>query len=66
MEKPLRIIMRSWREQKAMLKMRFPFLSDEDFWFENNDKESMLKKLEVKLNVSRPELESLFAELQRY
>jgi hypothetical protein len=66
MEKPLRIIMRSWREQKAMLKMRFPFLNDEDFGYENNDKESMLKRLENKLNVSRPELESLFAELQRY
>lgn len=46
--------------------MRFPFLRDEDFFYEPGDRESMLKRLEAKLNKSRLELESLFAELQRY
>ena len=59
-------IVRSWREQKAMLKMRFPVLRDEDFVYEEGDKESMLAKLETKLNKTRVELESLFAELQLY
>jgi hypothetical protein len=59
-------IVRSWREQKVMLKRRFPFLSDEDFSFEKDDREMMLVKLEAKLNKSRIELESLFAELQLY
>jgi len=59
-------ILRSWREQKVMLRMRFPFLRDEDFFYEPGDRESMLKRLEAKLNKSRLELESLFAELQRY
>jgi len=59
-------IVRSWREQKVMLKRRFPVLCDEDFAFEKDGRETMLAKLEAKLNKSRIELESLFAELQLY
>jgi hypothetical protein len=59
-------IVRSWREQKVMLKRRFPILCDEDFIFEKDGRENMLARLEAKLNKSRIELESLFAELQLY
>ena len=59
-------IVRSWREQKVMLKRRFPILSDEDFAFEKDERETMLAKLEAKLNKTRDELDSLFAELQLY
>lgn len=59
-------IVRSWREQKIMLKQRFPILNDEDFVYEEGSKESMLKRLQAKLNKSAAELESLFAELQLY
>jgi hypothetical protein len=59
-------ILRSWREQKIMLKRRFPVLSDEDFHFELGNRENMLIRFEKKLNKSRLELESLFAELQKY
>jgi hypothetical protein len=59
-------IVRSWREQKIMLKRRFPVLSDEDFLFEQGNRENMLIRLEMKLNKSRLELELLFAELQTY
>jgi hypothetical protein len=59
-------IVRSWREQKAMLKRRFPILCDEDFSFEKDGRENMFKRLESKLNKTRTELESLFAELQNY
>ena len=59
-------IVRSWREQKAMLKRIFPILSEEDFNYENGERESMLVKLEAKLKKSRIELDSLFAELQRF
>jgi hypothetical protein len=58
-------ILRSWREQKILLKRRFPILSDEDFQFEEGKKESMLKKLAEKLGKSKPELELIFAELQQ-
>jgi hypothetical protein len=59
-------IVRSWREQKVMLKRRFPILCDEDFFFEKDGRENMLKKLELKLNKTRTELDFLFAELQQY
>jgi len=59
-------IVRSWREQKIMLKRRFPILCDEDFVFEKDGRENMFKRLEVKLNKTRIELDMLFAELQLY
>ena len=58
-------ILRSWREQKIMLKRRFSILRDEDFDYEEGNKEDMLKRLESKLSKTRVELESVFAELQR-
>ena len=59
-------IVRSWREQKVLLKRMFPNLSDEDFTFDEGNKESMLSKLGTKLNKTKKELELLFTELQRY
>ena len=59
-------IVRSWREQKAMLKRIFPILSDEDLAFKKGERENMLIKLETKLNKSRGELELIFSELQRF
>ncbi|HCM76509.1 MAG TPA: general stress protein CsbD [Cytophagales bacterium] len=59
-------ILRSWREQKAMLRQRFAHLTEEDFEFKNGEKETMLNKLSAKLNKTRLELDLLFAELQQY
>ena len=59
-------IIRSWREIKIMLKWRFSGLSDADFEFKEGEKESMLDRLAAKLQKTRPELESLFDELQKY
>ncbi|HYF66922.1 MAG TPA: hypothetical protein VD884_02250 [Ohtaekwangia sp.] len=55
-------ILRSWREQKIMLKWRFPNLSDEDF--QDPDKEVFLKRLQEKLGKTKSELELILAELQ--
>jgi hypothetical protein len=60
------MIIRSWREQKVMLKWRYPNLSDEDFHFEEGHKETMLSRLAVKLEKTKQEVEALFAELQLY
>jgi hypothetical protein len=57
-------ILRSWREQKILLKRRFPILSDEDLVFEEGKRDSMLKRLEAKLGKNPQELELIFAELQ--
>ena len=59
-------IIRSWREQKVMLKRRFSILEDEDFEFEEGKRESMMVKLCEKLNKTRKELNLLFEELQTY
>jgi hypothetical protein len=58
-------IIRSWREQKILLKRRFPILSDDDFLFEEGKKETMFERLQLKLSKTRQELELIFAELQR-
>ena len=42
-------ILRSWREQKVMLKRRFPILCDKDFDFMDGQRECMLDKLSAKL-----------------
>jgi hypothetical protein len=57
-------IIRSWREQKVMLKWRYPILQDLDFVFEEGEREKMYSKLATKLNKTRSELEALFADLQ--
>lgn len=62
---PIMNILRSWREQKILLKRLFPILSDEDLEFVDGDKESMFKKLESKLGKSKPELEMIFTEIQQ-
>lgn len=49
-----------------MLKRRFSILIDSDFDYDSKDKENMFKKLGDKLNMSRSEIDLLFAELQRY
>jgi hypothetical protein len=59
-------ILRSWREQKIMLKRRFSNLRDEDLAYEEGNKEDMLRRLEAKLSKTRVELESVLAELQHY
>ncbi len=59
-------IVRSWREQRVMLKWRYPILNDSDFIYEEGKKDSMLDKLAKKLNKTRLELELIFADLQKY
>lgn len=59
-------IVRSWREQKIMLKWRYPNLTDRDFDFEEGKEDKMFLALAKKLKKTRAELEALFAELQLY
>jgi hypothetical protein len=57
-------ILRSWREQKILLKRMFNSLSDEDFQYEEGKREEMLERLRVKLGKSQTELEHIFAQIQ--
>jgi len=57
-------IIRSWREQKILLKRMFSNLTDEDFVYEEGKKEFMLERLCIKLGKSKTDLELIFAEIQ--
>ena len=57
-------IIRSWREQKILLKRKFPILSDEDFIVDDGNRESVIRRLEAKLVKTKAELELILAELQ--
>jgi hypothetical protein len=59
-------ILRSWREQKVMLKRRFSILMDLDFEYQEGQREKMMENLSIKLEKTRPELDLIFAELQTY
>jgi hypothetical protein len=49
-----------------MLKWRYSALTDEDFNFDEDHRETMLDQLAIKLNKTRENLESLLLELQKY
>ncbi len=57
-------ILRSWREQKILLKRRFNNLVDADLVLEEGKEETLLRRLEEKLGKTREELEIIFAEIQ--
>ena len=59
-------ILRSWREQKILLKRWFPILSDQGFEHASQDREGMMEGLALKLNRTRAELDLIFEELQRH
>ncbi|MFA0963659.1 hypothetical protein AB9P05_17775 [Roseivirga sp. BDSF3-8] len=59
-------IIRSWREIKVMMKYHFPVLTENDFIIENDDREGMLTNLAMKLRKSRPDLDRVMADLQRF
>lgn len=59
-------VLRSWREQKILLKRWFPILSDQDFANASQDREGMMEGLALKLKKTRAELDLIFEELQRH
>lgn len=52
-----------WEEQKAKLKAMFPALDGDDLRYDYGMKEVMFNLLQVKLGLSRDELNSLLAKL---
>jgi hypothetical protein len=52
-----------WIEQKAKLKKKFPFLTDDDLKFEGSKKDVMLNHLQITLGKTKQELEDLLAAL---
>ena len=53
----------SWNEQKGELKKKFAILTDNDFLFQEGEKDEMLGRLQIKLGKTKEELLKLIASL---
>jgi uncharacterized protein YjbJ (UPF0337 family) len=53
----------TWQEQKFKLKKRFAILMDSDLLLEEGKKQEMVSKLQIKLNISKDELDKILQEI---
>jgi uncharacterized protein YjbJ (UPF0337 family) len=53
----------TWKEQKNKLKKRFAILIDSDLILEEGKKQEMFSKLQIKLNLSKLELDRILNEI---
>ena len=53
----------SWAEKKEKLKTRFGYLTDNELFFEDGDKEEMIGRLQIKLGKTRYELVKIIESL---
>jgi uncharacterized protein YjbJ (UPF0337 family) len=53
----------SWTYKKGKLKKKFAVLMDHDFNFIEGQKEDLLEKIQLKLGLTREELNKILAEL---
>lgn len=58
-------ILRSWREQKIILKRKFDTLCDEDFLHRDGEEEDMFARLCRKLGKTREEFQQVLADIQK-
>jgi uncharacterized protein YjbJ (UPF0337 family) len=53
----------NWTDRKEKLKLKFGSLTDNDLLFEDDKKEAMLAKLQIKLGKTKAELLQIIATL---
>jgi len=56
------LVILNWYVKKAKLKKKYPFLNDEDLLYEEGKESEMYENLQVKLDLSREELQKIFEE----
>jgi len=56
-------IIANWTDRKEKLKLKFGSLTDNDLLFEDDKKEAMLEKLQLKLGKTKAELLKIIATL---
>ncbi|MBK5210275.1 MAG: general stress protein CsbD [Flavobacteriaceae bacterium] len=54
---------RNWRETKEKLKIKFKKLTDDDLLFVEGKQPEMINRLQVKLGISREEINKIIANL---
>jgi uncharacterized protein YjbJ (UPF0337 family) len=52
-------VQKTWKEQKEMLKVKYPTLTDEDLRYDNGKKEEMLTSVQNKLGITKDELQAV-------
>ncbi|MFA5297513.1 MAG: general stress protein CsbD [Lutibacter sp.] len=52
-----------WRETKEKLKQKFKKLNDDDLLFKEGKQPEMMNRLQVKLGISREEINKIIANL---
>ncbi len=55
--------MEGWNEKKVKLKQKFSILLDNDLYFVEGHKEEMLTKIELKLGLTKEELQNILKGL---
>lgn len=53
----------NWKDRKEKLKLKFGSLTDNDLMFEDDKKDAMLAKLQLKLGKTKDELLKIIAAL---
>jgi uncharacterized protein YjbJ (UPF0337 family) len=56
-------VLGSWNERKERLRQKFAFLTDNDLLFEEDKKDEMLGKLQIKLGKTKEELRRIISTL---
>ncbi|MDM8162061.1 hypothetical protein QUH73_19745 [Labilibaculum sp. K2S] len=54
---------RNWKEQKVKLKQKFAVLINNDLLFEEDKKEALLERLQIKLGKSKEEVQNIIESL---
>jgi hypothetical protein len=57
------LIIFNWFVKKAILKKKYPFLHDKDLQYEVGKETEMYENLQIKLDLSREELQKIIAEI---
>jgi hypothetical protein len=52
---------RGWVKQKSRMKVLFPELREDDFEYEYGQKEEMMYRLQLKIGVTRPDLNEMIS-----
>ena len=56
-------VQKSWKEQKELLKTKFPTLTDSDLKYEDGKKDEMLTRVQTKLGKTPEEFQTVIASL---
>jgi len=60
---PTAPVQKSWKEQKELIKTKFPTITDADLKYEDGKKDEMLTRVQTKLGKTKEELQEVLSSL---